>query len=73
MLPRKRASLVSILLCVATTGCTPAHFVQNVRPTPKKCEVRVCLNPDSGLQKCACQTFQQTERQFREAGWIESP
>lgn len=72
MLYRKRACVISILLCVAAAGCTPANFVQNVRPAPKRCEVRVCLNPQTGLQRCACQTFQQTERQLREAGWLES-
>jgi hypothetical protein len=68
----KRSFAVSILLCVATAGCTPANYVRTLRPGPQSCDVRVCLNPHSGVERCDCQTTEHTQRQLREAGLLQS-
>lgn len=66
MIPSKRSCVTIILFCVGVAGCTPAHFVQRVRPAPP-CDVRICTNIGAGQAKCECQTHEQTRRQIREA------
>lgn len=69
MLSRTRLYVSAIVLSVGVAGCTPANFVQRIRPAPK-CEVQVCLNPHIGSQRCDCRSAQQVERQLREAGFL---
>lgn len=69
MFSTKRCYVAALLLCLSAAGCTPANYVRTVRQVPQ-CEVQVCVNPDTGLQRCDCRTTEQVERQFREAGWL---
>jgi hypothetical protein len=71
MFPRKNSGVIAVLFCVAMVACTPAHFVQQVRELPAQCEVRVCVNPQTGLERCICQSSAQTRRLLWEAGLLE--
>lgn len=70
MISAKHSCLVSILLCAAMAGCTPANYVRTVRQVPLRCEVQVCANLNTGLARCDCRSAEQVERQLREASWL---
>jgi hypothetical protein len=59
----------AVLLGVATAGCAPANYVQPVKLAPP-CEVRICRDANTAMQRCNCASVQRVERQLREAGWL---
>jgi hypothetical protein len=65
MILPQRSHLTFVLLCVGIAGCTPANFIQRVRPAPP-CEVRVCTVVGYGEPRCDCRTHGQVQRQLRE-------
>lgn len=70
MLSTTRLGVITLLLGGVLAGCTPAHFVQPIRAMPLKCEVRVCKDANSAMQRCSCQTHRTVQRQLREAGYL---
>jgi hypothetical protein len=66
MILSKRCHVTFILLCVGMAGCTPANFIQRVRPAPA-CDVQICMNSGASPARCQCQTHDQVKRQVREA------
>lgn len=65
MIFKKHCYVTSVLLGVGLAGCTPAHFIQRVRPAPP-CNVQICTTVGAGEARCRCQTHEQTQRQIRE-------
>lgn len=57
---------VTFVLCAGLAGCTPANFVQRVRPAPP-CNVQICTTAGAGQARCNCRTHEQVQRQLRES------
>jgi hypothetical protein len=70
MFSAKRSYVVSILLCVAMAGCSPANYTRTVRLEQQKCEVQVCTELNTGVARCDCRSAEQLQRQLREVSWI---
>jgi hypothetical protein len=65
MIPTRRCCVTFVLLSIGVAGCTPANFIQRVRPAPP-CDVRICTILGAGQARCNCQTHEQVKRQIRE-------
>jgi hypothetical protein len=65
MIRTKRLYMTAVLTCVGLAGCTPANFIQRVRPAAP-CNVQICTTTGAGEARCGCQTHEQTQRQIRE-------
>jgi hypothetical protein len=63
-----RIYMSSILVCIGLAGCTPAHFVQRPR-LAEACQVKVCTNPGTGVERCECKTHDQVLQQTRHSFW----
>jgi hypothetical protein len=51
----------SILLGMGVAGCTPANYIQRVRPAPQ-CEVQACTTFGAST-RCDCMSHEQVLRQ----------
>jgi hypothetical protein len=65
MIFTKRFYSMSVLLSVGLAGCTPANYIQRMRPPPP-CDVRICTTVGASDASCVCRTHDETQRQLRE-------
>ena len=57
-------SVCCILLFASLAGCVPAHHVQRTR-VAEACEVTVCRNFGTGVDRCECKRYREIETQMQ--------
>src|SRR5688500_11127477 len=62
--PRSNRVLCCILLFASLAGCVPAHHVQRTQ-VAEACEVRVCRNFGTGVDRCGCKRYREIETQMQ--------
>lgn len=54
---RCAAAWIAAMTLLPLSGCVPAWQVQRAQE-PRACEVRVCIDPGAGSERCACHSHE---------------